>query len=240
MSVFTQPGLSATTVTPRGRSVSASPLASRFSAALLVEYQADDQDTLTELTAIGNKVLAKLGLVSPGRLESNATVRAQLWKLRKGLYASVAGARPLGTTALLEDIVVPVQRLAATCESLRSLFDAFAYRDARRGGGAVLIEAKTYRRKGHAEHDDQRYVPEGEVEWWETKNDPVARYEHYLLEQKIATKEKLEELTADVLREIEEDCAWAESSPLPDPEIAAYRVYDNEIVGPAFRPKVLE
>src|SRR3954451_23442266 len=29
---------------------------------------------------------------------------------------------------------------------------------ARRGGGAVLIEAKTYRRKGHAEHDDQRYV----------------------------------------------------------------------------------
>src|ERR1043165_3178285 len=37
---------------------------------------------------------------------------------------------------------------------------------ARRGGGAVLIEAKTYRRKGHAEHDDQRYVAEGEIEWW--------------------------------------------------------------------------
>ncbi len=30
---------------------------------------------------------------------------------------------------------------------------------ARSGRGAVLIEAKTYRRKGHAEHDDQRYVP---------------------------------------------------------------------------------
>src|SRR5256886_3507049 len=35
---------------------------------------------------------------------------------------------------------------------------------ARKGHGAVLIEAKTYRRKGHAEHDDQRYVPEGEIE----------------------------------------------------------------------------
>src|SRR4026209_1043472 len=34
---------------------------------------------------------------------------------------------------------------------------------ARRGGGAVLIEAKTYRRKGHAEHDDQRYVAAGEI-----------------------------------------------------------------------------
>jgi pyruvate dehydrogenase E1 component alpha subunit/2-oxoisovalerate dehydrogenase E1 component alpha subunit len=111
---------------------------------------------------------------------------------------------------------------------------------ARRGGGAVLIEAKTYRRKGHAEHDDQRYVPEGEIEWWETRNDPVDRYERYLLEQSVATKETLEEITNDVLREIEEDCAWAESSPMPDAEIAAYRVYDNEVVGPAFRPKVLE
>src|SRR5947207_2293025 len=82
---------------------------------------------------------------------------------------------------------------------------------ARRGGGAVLIEAKTYRRKGHAEHDDQRYVPAGEIEWWEKNNDPVDRFERHLLDQKIATKEKLDEITADVLREIEEDCAWAES-----------------------------
>src|SRR5437763_16479678 len=35
---------------------------------------------------------------------------------------------------------------------------------ARDGGGAVLIEAKTYRRKGHAEHDEQRYVPAEEIE----------------------------------------------------------------------------
>ncbi len=111
---------------------------------------------------------------------------------------------------------------------------------ARRGGGAVLIEAKTYRRKGHAEHDDQRYVPEGEIEWWEKHNDPIDRYEHYLLSGNVATKEKLDEITADVIREIDEDCAWAESSPMPDPEIAASRVFDNEIVPPATRPKVLQ
>src|SRR5712664_2920751 len=75
---------------------------------------------------------------------------------------------------------------------------------ARRNGGAVLIEAKTYRRKGHAEHDDQRYVPTGEIEWWEKHNDPVDRYERHLLEQQIATKGKLDEITADVVREIEE------------------------------------
>jgi TPP-dependent pyruvate/acetoin dehydrogenase alpha subunit len=111
---------------------------------------------------------------------------------------------------------------------------------ARRGGGAVLIEAKTYRRKGHAEHDDQRYCPEGEVDWWEKNNDPVDRYERYLLDCNHATKEKLEEIVAGVVREIDEDCAWAESSPMPEGEKAAYGVFDNNVVPPAFRPKVLE
>jgi len=111
---------------------------------------------------------------------------------------------------------------------------------ARRGGGAVLIEAKTYRRKGHAEHDDQRYVTAGEIDWWEKNNDPIDRYERYLLECNHATKEKLEEIDASVLREIDEDCAWAESSPMPEAEQAAYGVFDNNVVPPAFRPKVLE
>jgi TPP-dependent pyruvate/acetoin dehydrogenase alpha subunit len=111
---------------------------------------------------------------------------------------------------------------------------------ARRGGGAVLIEAKTYRRKGHAEHDDQRYVAPGEIEWWEKNNDPIDRFERYLLEHNVATKEKMDEIVADVIREIDEDCTWAESSPLPEAEVAAYNVFDNNIVPPAFRPKVLE
>jgi pyruvate dehydrogenase E1 component alpha subunit/2-oxoisovalerate dehydrogenase E1 component alpha subunit len=115
-----------------------------------------------------------------------------------------------------------------------------AMEHARAGHGAVLIEAKTYRRKGHAEHDDQRYIPEGEIEWWEQHNDPVDRFEKFLMDQTIATKEKLDEITAGVMREIDEDCEWAESSPMPEPEGAVYGVFDNSIVSPAFRPKVLE
>lgn len=110
---------------------------------------------------------------------------------------------------------------------------------ARGGGGAVLIEAKTYRRKGHAEHDDQRYIAPGEIEWWENNNDPLDRFEKYLLGRKVATKERLDEVVADVVRLIDDDCAWAESSPMPEAEQAAYDVYDNTIVAPAFRPKVL-
>jgi TPP-dependent pyruvate/acetoin dehydrogenase alpha subunit len=109
---------------------------------------------------------------------------------------------------------------------------------ARGGGGAVLIEAKTYRRKGHAEHDDQRYVPAEEIEYWEKNNDPVDRFERYLIEQKIATREKLEEITTSINRELDEDVAWAESSPMPEALQAAHGVFDNDIVPPAFRPKV--
>src|SRR5438874_912704 len=111
---------------------------------------------------------------------------------------------------------------------------------ARKGHGAVLIEAKTYRRKGHAEHDDQRYVPEGEIEYWEKHNDPIDRFERFLLDQKVAEKEKLKEITDDVQRELDEDSEWAESSPMPEPEGAVYGVFDNSIVPPAFRPKALE
>ena len=56
-------------------------------------------------------------------------MRGRLWKLRKGLYASVAGARASGTTALLEDVVVPVKLLADTRAGLHELFNRYRYRD---------------------------------------------------------------------------------------------------------------
>jgi pyruvate dehydrogenase E1 component alpha subunit/2-oxoisovalerate dehydrogenase E1 component alpha subunit len=108
---------------------------------------------------------------------------------------------------------------------------------ARNGGGAVLIEAKTYRRKGHAEHDDQRYIAPAELEMWE-KRDPVDRFTRHLLTQGFATQEQLDEIVAGVNREIDEDVAWAEESPMPEAEKAAYGVFDNSIIPPAFRPKV--
>ena len=55
-------------------------------------------------------------------------MRTGLWKLRKGLYASVAGARASGTTALLEDVVVPVELLADTCTgTYTAILDDHAY-----------------------------------------------------------------------------------------------------------------
>lgn len=111
---------------------------------------------------------------------------------------------------------------------------------ARSGGGSVLIEALTYRRKGHAEHDNQAYVPEGEIEWWAEHNDPVTRYERYLKQKKLLTDARMKEISEEVHEYLERESDIAESEPLPAGENAAYEVFDNSVVPPAIRKKILE
>ncbi|HET7564920.1 MAG TPA: thiamine pyrophosphate-dependent dehydrogenase E1 component subunit alpha [Gemmatimonadaceae bacterium] len=96
---------------------------------------------------------------------------------------------------------------------------------ARRGEGVTLIELKTYRRKGHAEHDNQSYVPAGEIEWWEKNNDPVDRYVSVLLEKYGVTRERLEEIDQRVQAEIDRATDEAETSPPPEATDALTGVY---------------
>lgn len=98
-------------------------------AALLVEYHAADDDELAALTAGGTLALADAHLRTPVTLSADAAARKAAWSFRKGLYASVAGARLSGTTALLEDVAVPVASLADTCGGLQELFEQYAYAD---------------------------------------------------------------------------------------------------------------
>jgi D-lactate dehydrogenase len=98
-------------------------------AALLVEHQAEDVEELRARVEDGAALLAGLPLSVPAQLSTDPAGRASLWHVRKGLYATVAGDRPPGTTALLEDIAVPVSRLADVCEGLVELFARHAYED---------------------------------------------------------------------------------------------------------------
>ena len=111
---------------------------------------------------------------------------------------------------------------------------------ARGGNGSVLIEAMTYRRKGHAEHDNQSYVPTGEIDFWAQNNDPINRYERFLTTEKIAGESDLEKIVAEVSDYLESELAIAETAGMPEPISAAYDVFDNRIVAPAFKKKVLE
>ncbi|MEU7817223.1 FAD-binding and (Fe-S)-binding domain-containing protein [Pseudonocardia sp. NPDC049154] len=96
-------------------------------AALLVEYQAATAQEADELAGAATGVLGTLPVSGPRTLAADPAARAALWHIRKGLYATVAGARPTGTTALLEDVVVPVPALLPTCEALSRLFDKHEY-----------------------------------------------------------------------------------------------------------------
>ncbi|WP_431917646.1 FAD-binding and (Fe-S)-binding domain-containing protein [Nonomuraea jabiensis] len=99
----------------------------RDHAALLVEWQESDPEPLAEHERTAERLFATLDLAAPARLSRDAGGRAALWHIRKGLYASVAGARPSGTTALLEDVAVPVPVLADLCDDLAGLFAKHSY-----------------------------------------------------------------------------------------------------------------
>jgi pyruvate dehydrogenase E1 component alpha subunit/2-oxoisovalerate dehydrogenase E1 component alpha subunit len=95
---------------------------------------------------------------------------------------------------------------------------------ARRGEGTSIVELVTYRRKGHAEHDNQSYVPAGEIARWETENDPITRYIARLVDEGVS-REELTAIDARVQREIDEATDIAEQSGVPTPLDALVGIY---------------
>jgi pyruvate dehydrogenase E1 component alpha subunit/2-oxoisovalerate dehydrogenase E1 component alpha subunit len=97
---------------------------------------------------------------------------------------------------------------------------------ARAGGGVTLIELLTYRRKGHAEHDNQSYVPKEELEAWAAK-DPIDRYIKQLIAAGWAEPAELEALDARIAAELDAAVAACENEPLPEPGSALTGVLAN-------------
>jgi D-lactate dehydrogenase len=97
-------------------------------AALLIEYQAETESQLDSLINNAHQVFKDLPIKS-GELTKSVEIRNELWHARKGLYAAVAGNRPSGTTALLEDISVPMKHLHETTTHLSELLKKHGYLD---------------------------------------------------------------------------------------------------------------
>ena len=101
----------------------------------------------------------------------------------------------------------------------------YAVERARRGKGVHFIEVKTYRRKGHAEHDDQSYQPKDEIERWAAENDPVDRYVKQLVANGWAEESELAEIDRAAKEEIDQATDACVNEPLPQPETALPGVY---------------
>jgi len=103
-----------------------------------------------------------------------------------------------------------------------------AIQRARQGLGPTLIEALTMRMKGHAEHDDMKYVPKEMVEKW-AERDPIAQFEKFLVGVGIGPN-LLQAVVKRVEEELTTELARAEASPMPEATSGLTDVYFESTV----------
>src|SRR5207245_11318964 len=85
---------------------------------------------------------------------------------------------------------------------------------ARNGEGPILIEVKTFRRLGHAQHDPAEYVPKEMRAYWEAR-DPIALYEKFLTAEKLLDANSKKEIDEKIEKLLSSERDFAENSPLP-------------------------
>jgi len=95
---------------------------------------------------------------------------------------------------------------------------------ARGGQGPILIEAKTFRRLGHAQHDPAEYVPKEMRAHWEAR-DPITLYEKYLAGEKLLDAKNKKEMEDKIEALLGKEREFAENSPMPPAELAEEGVY---------------
>jgi len=98
----------------------------------------------------------------------------------------------------------------------------------RLGGGPFLLEAVTYRFRGHSMGDPERYREKDEVKKYE-ETDPIGIFRKYLTSKKVATLKALDEIDARVAGEVKKAVEFAEASPEPGIEELFKDVYAEEV-----------
>jgi 2-oxoisovalerate dehydrogenase E1 component len=107
----------------------------------------------------------------------------------------------------------------------------------RKNPGPILIEAMTFRMRGHEEASGTKYVPQELFERW-SKKDPVENFEKYLLAEKVLTPRLLAAIKEELTAQIEAGLEKAFAAPMPEPrgaqEVAdMYRPYAPKAIEPA-------
>jgi TPP-dependent pyruvate/acetoin dehydrogenase alpha subunit len=101
---------------------------------------------------------------------------------------------------------------------------ARAIEHARSGGGPYLVEFKTFRQRGHGEHDDMSYVPADLRAFWE-RRDPIALFAAYLAGAGGVEGEALEAIDRASADLVEDALEWARAQPDPGAESVTERLF---------------
>ena len=119
----------------------------------------------------------------------------------------------------LESIIIDGQDADVVYRTAKTAYDK-----ARSGGGPSLIECLTYRYSGHSRADPAKYRPEGELDFWRGKRDPIRIYRERLLQSGIA-ESTLAEIENAVKQRVDEATAICKAAPPPPAELLTADVY---------------
>jgi len=136
---------------------------------------------------------------------------------------------PLEKTSVTEDLSVralgyPMARDTVDGHDVFKVRDAVfrAVKNARETGKPTLIEAKTYRYRGHSMADPGTYRTKDDVEAWR-KRDPIATLGDKL--DALNLKSLREQIDEEIETEVQDAVKFAEESPYPDPSTAMDYTY---------------
>lgn len=111
---------------------------------------------------------------------------------------------------------------------------AAAVSRARAGDGPTLLEAKTYRHRGHFEGDMAKYRPKAEVEAWMAR-DPIDLFARRLAEEWGVSQQDIDAVRESVEDSLAAAARWAEEQPHPQPSDAMQDVYVDSYEGATLR-----
>jgi pyruvate dehydrogenase E1 component alpha subunit len=157
---------------------------------------------------------------------------ASVWKapvvfiITNNLYGEYS---PLRTTTPIDDLArradpFDMPGVVVDGQDVDTVFEAVttAVERARSGAGPSLLEMKTYRYRGHSRSDPAKYRPDGELDFWKTR-DPIL-----LLGAKLAAEGVLSEAQQDEIRastQVEIDAAADRAAQSPYPTLEETRSY---------------
>lgn len=168
---------------------------------------------------------------------------AALWKV-PAVFICENNRYGMGTPITVSSAVTDVYKRASAydipgvwCDGMDTLhtYEVVyeAVERARRGEGPTLIEARTYRFRGHSMSDPGTYRTREEVEE-ERKKDPIPKLRAFILSKKRAKEEELDQIHEEVEKEVEEAIRFADESPWPEPS----ELYTDVYVDPIWPEKV--
>ncbi len=95
--------------------------------AFLVEYGCYTEAELDDIVNKTEQLTESIALLEKANFTKDPLIQAKLWKIRKGMLPSVGAVRPRGTTVLIEDVTLPLDKLADAVTDIQQLFSKHHY-----------------------------------------------------------------------------------------------------------------